>query len=187
MMPDSKRHAVRVLNDVDSSALPSQAALERRLLGIALPDLDLDCADEAPISLRRLARRWNLAIFFYWGLTVAPPEVQCADDARALEWADHDYELNRLGYLVLGVSVQTTTGQANLAGGEPLPYILLSDPKLQLAEALDLPTADGDCGLAYEPLTMLVREEGISRICFPVDATRDASSAVEWIRRETRP
>jgi peroxiredoxin len=175
------------MTDVDRSALPSQADLERRLLGVALPDLELDCAEDAPISLPGLARRSNLAIFFYLGLTGMPAEVQFTDDARALQWADYDFELHGLGYLTVGVSVQSVTGQATLAGGEPLPYMLLSDPKLRLAEALDLPTSDGDSGPAYEPLTMLVREEGISRIFFPIDPARDAATAAEWIKRETRP
>jgi peroxiredoxin len=175
------------MTDADRSALPSEAELERRLLGVALPDLELDCAYEALIHLPELARRSNLAIFFYRGLNGAPPDLQFSDDARAQEWADHDYELDKLGYLTIGISVQTVTGQATLAGGEPLPYMLLSDPEFRLAEALDLPTSDGDGGPAYEPLTMLVREEGISRIFFPIDPARDAASAVEWIKRETRP
>ncbi|MBA3808224.1 MAG: redoxin domain-containing protein [Solirubrobacterales bacterium] len=174
------------MTDADR-AWPTRAELERRLLGVSLPDLELDCAEEAPIHLPELARRPNLAIFFYRGLTGAPPELQFSDDARAQEWADHDYELDKLRYLTVGISVQSVTAQAKLAGGEPLPYMLLSDPKLQLADALDLPIADGDFGAAYEPLTMLIREERISRIFFPIDPARDASSAVAWIKQETRP
>ena len=163
------------------------AALERRLIAVALPDLKLECAQDAFISLATSARESALAIFFYRGVEDSSSEMDYEDEARAIEWADHLPELNRLGYGVVGVSVQTVSAQAKLPGGEPFRLLLLSDPGLQLAELLGLPTVEEQWGRVYEPLTMLVRGERIARIFYPVDPARDAASAVEWVERETRP
>jgi peroxiredoxin len=173
--------------DLDRRASMSEAALERRLLGAALPDRELECAPDAFVSLAASARESALAIFFYRGVEDGSSEMDDEDEARAIEWADHLPELNRFGYGVVGVSVQTVSAHAKLAGGEPFRLLLLSDPDLQLAKPLGLPTREEEWGRVYEPLTMLVRGERISRIFYPVDPARDAASAVEWIKRETRP
>jgi peroxiredoxin len=173
--------------DLDRRASMSEAALEQRLLGVALPDRELECAPDAFVSLAASARESALAIFFYRGVEDGSSEMDDEDEARAIEWADHLPELNRLGYSVVGVSVQTISAHAKLAGGESHRLLLLSDPDLQLAKLLALPTREEEWGRVYEPLTLLVRGERISRIFYPVDPARDAASAVEWIKRETRP
>jgi peroxiredoxin len=172
---------------LDRSAPMVGATLERRLLGAALPDRGLECAQDAFVSLAASARESALAIFFYRGVADGSPEMDDEDEARAIEWADHLPGLHRLGYSVLGVSVQTISAHAKVAGGEPFRLLLLSDPDLQLAELLKLPTREEEWGRVYEPLTILVRGERISRIFYPVDSAQDAASVVEWIKRETQP
>jgi peroxiredoxin len=169
--------------DLDRSASTSRATLEQRLLGVALPDLKLECAQDAFVSLAASARESALAIFFYRGVADGSSAMGDEDEARAIEWAAHLPELNRLGYGVVGISVQTVSTEAKLHGGEPFSFLLLSDPDLELAELLGLPTVEEEWGRVYEPLTMLTRGERISRIFYPVDPARDAASAVEWIKR----
>lgn len=173
--------------DPDGSAATSRASLERRLLGVSLPGLALQFVEDGFVSLATLARQSDLAIFFYRGVESASRKMEYEDDLRAIDWADHEHELLQFGYRVVGVSVQSPLAQVKLAAGEPLPYMLLSDPDLELAEHLGLPTTGDVWCRAYEPLTILVRDERVSRVLHPIDPARDASSAVEWVRRETRP
>lgn len=122
--------------------------LERRLVGRPLPDVQLQYAHEAFLSPVELARRRSLVIFFYPASeeTTTPQNgsTVSADEQRAVAWMRCEGELNRLGYDVIGVSTQSSIQQAWFASREPLPYILLSDPKLKLAEGLaDDPDREG--------------------------------------------
>ena len=151
-----------------------------------LPELELAWAADLWVSLVTLARESCLAIFFYRGVADGSSQMDDEDAARAIEWVDHEPELNQLGYSMVGISVQTVSSQAELIGGEPHRLLLLSDPQLEFAALLGLPTGEEHWGRVYEPLTMLVRDGRIARIFYPVDPARDASRAVEWIRREGR-
>jgi peroxiredoxin len=153
---------------------------------MALPDLELEYAEDASLSIAALAARSDLVIFFYRGLASLSNEVQLQEESRVLEWVDNEFALEQLGYEIVGVSVQTVVSQARLAGGEPISYCLLSDPELRLAAILELPTSELQGKRAYEPLTMLVRDERVSRVIFPVDPYHDAMSVVDWLQREAR-
>lgn len=153
--------------------------LERRLVGRPLPDVLLQYAHEAFLSPVELARRRSLVIFFYPASeeTTTPQNgsVVSADEQRAVAWMRCEGELGRLGYDVIGVSTQSSIQQALFASREPLPFILLSDPELKLAESLaddpdrenlGLPTDGPPTQRVYRALTLVVREQRIARVFY---------------------
>jgi peroxiredoxin len=157
--------------------------LESRLVGRLAPDIQLQYAHEAWTSLAALARVRSLVVFFYPG-TDTPRDGQSVglDEQRAVRWARHDDELVTMKYEVIAVSAQSAIEQARFASRDPLPYVLLSDPGLDLADLLGLPTIGRGAERAYEPLTLVVRDQHIVQVLYPVDPDCETGTIMRWIR-----
>jgi peroxiredoxin len=104
------------------------------------------------------------------------------DEQRAVQWAHHDEELVRMKHEVIAISTQSAIEQARFACRDPLPYVLLSDPRLKLAELLGLPTTGSRMERVYEPLTIVVRNERIVRVFYPIDPASETRLVMRWIR-----
>jgi peroxiredoxin len=76
--------------------------------------------------------------------------------------------LGSLGADVLGLSAQTIADQAEFAHRVGLPYPILSDPELELAAALRLPTFEVAGMRLYRRLTMIARGGRIERVFYSV-------------------
>lgn len=168
-----------------ASRLATGKTLESRLVGLPLPDVQLQYAHEAFASIAVLARRWSLVLFFYPGVKEALPtagESVGPDERRAVSWLRYEAELASMGYEIVGVSAQSAIEQARFASRDPLPYMLLSDPPLELAQILGLPTTEQAAQRVYEPLMIVVHEQRIARIFHPIDPAREATTVMRWIR-----
>jgi peroxiredoxin len=129
-----------------------------RLLGVPVPALELSFALEGMVSLAALARRWRLGVFFHHG-----------DSDRARCWAEHEDLLASLGCMPVSVTGQSPETQLRFAAGDLFGFMLLADPDFELAAALDLPTVTVEGERAYEPFTLLVQQERITDVLYPVD------------------
>jgi peroxiredoxin len=165
-----------------------QIALNARLVGRPAPDIELRPSPESWTSLALLGRRHALVVFFFAGIdhgTANESERIGRDEQRAREWARHDSELAQMNHHIIGISAQSVTEQALFAGRDPIPYHLLSDPDLDLAALLDLPTTGADWAPVYQPLALVIRRQLITRVFYPVEAASEAASVTRWIRRNT--
>jgi hypothetical protein len=101
--------------------------------------------------------------------------------------ADHHDDLARAGASVFGLSSQNTAYQAEAVDRLQLPFALLSDTALALAQALNLPTFDVDDQHLYKRLTLIVRGGVIEHVFYPVFPTdQHAQQVLMWLR-EHRP
>ncbi|MBA3808527.1 MAG: redoxin domain-containing protein [Solirubrobacterales bacterium] len=173
----------------DRLALPKDAGgtLETRLVGRPLPDVQLQYAHEAFLSLAGLAGRRSLVVFFYPATeeSMTPDEglASGVDERRAVAWMGCEEKLQRMGYDVIGVSSQSAIEQARFASLIPLPFILLSDPELKLSDhPLHLPTTGARSERVYEPLALVVRRQEIVRVFHPIDPTYETPLVMRWIR-----
>jgi alkyl hydroperoxide reductase subunit AhpC len=102
---------------------------------------------------------------------------QAAADAGTLE---------RLGARVHGLSAQSLEDQHEFAERVQLPYAILSDPELELAAALGLPTFETAGLRLYKRLTLIARSDRIAHVFYPVfPPDRHAADVVAWL--ETNP
>jgi peroxiredoxin len=101
---------------------------------------------------------------------------------------DHHAELRAAGAgTVYGLSSQSTEYQAELADRLALPFGVLSDPELQLAEALDLPTFTVDDDRLYKRLTLIIADGTIEHAFYPIfPPDRHAADVLDWLRASGR-
>jgi len=95
---------------------------------------------------------------------------------------DHAVELIALGATVFGVSAQTTEEQREAADRLRLPFELLSDSRLELANALRLPTFRFESSILLKRLTLVARDGVIEHVFYPVfPPDRHAEQVVQWL------
>ena len=101
---------------------------------------------------------------------------------QSCAFRDHFAELQSLGALVLGLSPQPLVDQVEFAQRVGLPYPILSDPGLQLASALRLPTFEVTGMRLYRRLTLIARAGRIEKAFYPVfPPDRNAADVVAWL------
>ena len=84
---------------------------------------------------------------------------------------------------VFGLSTQDSGYQRELVDRLRLPFAMLSDPKLQLAEALDLPTFEAGGMTLYKRLTLVVNNGVVNHTFYPISRPREhAAQVLEWLR-----
>jgi peroxiredoxin len=101
---------------------------------------------------------------------------------QSCAFRDHVSDLAACGASVVGVSAQSAADQAEFAEREHIPYPLLSDSDLQLADRLGLPTFEVAGMRLYRRLTFIAREERIEQVFYPVfPPERNASEVLAWL------
>jgi peroxiredoxin len=160
------------------------------LEGATLPSLRLPATSGEQIDLAAAATG-TLALYCYprtgrpgeplpTGWDEIPGARGCTPQSCAFR--DHFAELEALGAGVLGLSAQPLADQIELARRVGLPYPVLSDPGLELAEALRLPTFEVAGMRLYRRLTLIARREVIVKVFYPVfPPDRNAADVVDWL------
>jgi peroxiredoxin len=106
---------------------------------------------------------------------------------QSCAFRDHFAELEALGARVLGLSAQPLEDQIEFAGRVGLPYPLLSDPRLALAQALGLPTFEVAGMRLYRRLTLIADRGSIVEAFYPVfPPDRNAADVVAWLSLRAR-
>ncbi len=102
---------------------------------------------------------------------------------EACGFRDHHAELRAAGAAtVYGLSSQSTAYQAELAERLGLPFEILSDTGLELAQALDLPTFTAGGERLYKRLTMIVADGRIEHVFYPVfPPDEHAAQVLDWL------
>ena len=183
----SPRHDPHVL-PADLPAPVDDGAADH-LPGVELPALRFDATTGASLELRELARD-TLVLYAYprtgrpgvdppAGWDEIPGARGCTPQSCAFR--AHNAELKALGARVAGLSTQTTEYQREAAERLHLPFPLLADPELRLAEALDLPTFTVAGEALYKRLTLIARQARIVKVFYPVfPPDRNAEEVLAW-------
>jgi len=169
---------------------PIDDGAARHLAGMELPALSLS-STAGPLELRD-ATAGTLVLYIYPRTgrpDVPPPDGWDATPGargctpQSCAFRDHRAELAELGATVVGMSAQPLADQQEFAAREHIPYPLISDPELRLAEALDLPTFEIAGMRLYRRITLVVRAAGIAHVFYPVfPPDRNAADVVAWLR-----
>jgi len=160
------------------------------LIGATIPELTLSSTSDRPVDLAAAAR--GTLVLYLYPRTGRPDEElpEGWDDIpgargctpQSCAFRDHFAELRSLGADVLGLSAQRLADQVEFAQRVGLPYPILSDPQLALAEALRLPTFDVAGMRLYRRVTLIARKGRIDKVFYPVfPPDRNAADVVAWL------
>ena len=160
------------------------------LLGASIPPLTLPSSD---VSVNLAALAAGRAVLYVYPRTGTPGRpVPAGWDAmpgargctpQSCAFRDHAAELEQLGARVAGLSAQSLAEQEEVAQRLHLPYPVLSDPELQLAHELELPTFTFEGVELYKRVTLILAKGRVEHVFYPVfPPDRNAADVVAWLR-----
>jgi peroxiredoxin len=116
------------------------------------------------------------------GWDMIPGARGCTPQSCAFR--DHHRELADLGAEVYGLSAQTTDYQREMAERLHLPFEVLSDAGFAFTDALRLPTFEVDGMRLIKRLTLIVRDQRIEQVFYPVfPPNESAAQVIGWLER----
>lgn len=104
---------------------------------------------------------------------------------QSCAFRDHVAELTALGVELIGLSAQSHEDQLEFATREHIPYPLLSDPLLEVAAKLRLPTFTVAGMRLYRRLTFVARQGRVVKVFYPVSPPdRNAADVLAWLAEQ---
>jgi peroxiredoxin len=102
---------------------------------------------------------------------------------QSCAFKDHYNELRELGVsAVFGLSTQDTNYQREAATRLHLPFPLLSDDKLRLTQAMNLPTFTVVTMILLKRFTLIVQDGKVQYVFYPVfPPDQNAAEVVAWL------
>ncbi len=172
--------------------VPRDDGAARHLAGMSLSDLALPATSGEFVNLARLKGRTVLYIYPRTGV----PGVDLPDGWDAIPGArgctpqscgfrDYHRELKALGVAqVFGLSTQDTAYQQEAVGRLHLPFAILSDEKLALTKALNLPTFVAAGMTLLKRMALVIDDGVITKVFYPVfPPDRNAQEVIAWLSR----
>jgi peroxiredoxin len=151
--------------------LPSTAGRLVDLGGLAAPRTVIYCYPRTGRPGQPLPDGWD----------AIPGARGCTPQSCAFR--DHHRELADLGAEVYGLSTQTTDYQREMAKRLHLPFEVLSDADFAFVDALRLPTFEVEGMRLVKRLTLIVRDQRIEHVFYPVfPPDQSADQVVSWLK-----
>ena len=171
---------------------PQDDGAADHLPGLAMPQLELPST--AGQSIRLHAMGEGRSVLYIYPLTGRPgAELPDGWDAipgargctpEACGFRDHHQDLSAAGAArVFGLSSQNTAYQQELVSRLLLPFSMLSDAGFRLARALGLPTFEAGRTRLYKRLTLIIRDDAVEHVFYPVfPPDQHAGQVLAWLR-----
>jgi peroxiredoxin len=170
---------------------PQDDGAARHLAGMRLPSLALAGTDGSNVDLSKLSGRTVVYVYPRTGVPGQPlpegwNEIPGARGCtpQSCGFRDHFGELERLGVArVFGLSTQDTAYQREAVERLHLPFPVLSDERLALARALDLPTFTTSGMTLLKRMALIIDDGVISKVFYPVfPPDKNAEEVIAWLR-----
>ena len=172
---------------------PQDDGAARHLAGMRLPSLVLAATDGSNVDLSKLSGRTVVYVYPRTGVPGQPlpegwNEIPGARGCtpQSCGFRDHFGELKRLGVVrVFGLSTQDTAYQREAVERLHLPFPVLSDERLALAGALDLPTFTTSGMTLLKRMALIIDHGVISKAFYPVfPPDKNAEEVIAWLRNQ---
>lgn len=173
--------------------VPRDDAAARHLTGMRMPDLALPATDGRSINLSELRGRTVVYAYPRTGVPGKPPPDgwDAIPGARGCTpqscgFRDHFAELRKAGVdHLFGLSTQDSGYQREAVERLHLPFAILSDKTLQLAQALKLPTFDAGGMTLLKRLTLVLDDGAVSQVFYPVfPPDKSAEMTLRWLQAD---
>ena len=160
------------------------------LIGTRLPEVELQATIGTPVVFGSNLSPWNV-VYIYPRTGVPGVDMPEGWDAipgargctpQSCSYRDNYEPLQQLAS-VLGLSTQAHEAQFEFAEREHIPFPLLSDPDRKVGNALRLPTFEVDGTTLYKRVTLIVHQNVIEHVRYPVfPPDQDANEVLQWLR-----
>ncbi|MGC2776766.1 MAG: peroxiredoxin [Bradyrhizobium sp.] len=179
---------------VDWSSIPAPIddGAADHLVGMTIPPISLRATDDTLVTLSGLPGR---SVVFAYPRTGQPGKVSLVEDwdlipgargctPQACSFRDLFGELKAAGAAqVFGLSTQANAYQTEMASRLHLPFPVLSDERLDLTNALRLPTMEIAGLVMIKRLVMIVDDARINHVFYPVfPPDRNAAEVLSWLK-----
>jgi peroxiredoxin len=188
----------RDLHNVDWSTIPAPAddGAAAHLKGAAVPHAPLKATDAAMVDLAALKGRVVVFAFPRTGESGKPALVDDWDmipgargcTPQTCSFRDLFKDLRAAGANhVFGLSTQDHAYQREMAERLHLPFTVLSDEKLALTRALNLPTMDVAGLTLIKRLALIIDDGSITHVFYPVfPPDRNGGDVLAWLKDNPR-
>jgi peroxiredoxin len=176
--------------DWSSIPAPVDDGAANHLKGMRMPSVALPATDGRTIDFAALPRR--VVVYAYPrtgqpgidnpdGWDLIPGARGCTPQSCAFR--DHFAELKALGVdHLFGLATQDIAYQHEAAARLHLPFPLVSDEHLALAQALRLPTFETSGMVLLKRLALVIEDAVIVQVFYPVfPPDRNASDVIAWL------
>lgn len=185
------------LLEVDWSKIPAPTddGATAHLKGTKIPSVSLRATHGPAIDLSKLGGR---TVVFAYPRTGEPGKISLVDDwdmipgargctPQTCSFRDLFTELKTAGAKqVFGLSTQSNEYQTEMAMRLHLPFPVLSDEKLELTRALNLPTMQVAGLTLIKRLALIIDDGRITQVFYPVfPPDRNAGDVLEWLQGNT--
>ncbi|MET0876186.1 MAG: peroxiredoxin [Tardiphaga sp.] len=182
------------LLEVDWTKIPAPEddGAAAHLVGLKVPPVSLRATNDTAVVLSELKGR---TVVFAYPRTGEPGKISLVDDwdmipgargctPQTCAFRDLFAELKAAGAKhVFGLSTQDNDYQTEMASRLHLPFPVLSDEKLELATALDLPTMEVADLTLIKRMALIVDDAKITHVFYPVfPPDRNAGDVLEWLK-----
>jgi peroxiredoxin len=171
--------------------VPQDDGAARHLTEATLPALALTATDGSQVDLSKLRGRTVVYVYPRTGVPGQPlPEGWDAIPGargctpQSCSFRDHFAEIKSLGVAqVYGLSTQDSSYQREAAERLQLPCPILSDAKLELARALNLPTFTAAGMTLLKRMAVVIEDGVIAKVFYPVfPPDKNAEEVVAWLQ-----
>jgi peroxiredoxin len=182
------------LLEVDWSRIPPPRddGATDHLESATIPPVTLLGTDDTAVTLSALSGR---TVMFAYPRSGEPGKISLVDDwdmipgargctPQICSFRDLFAELKAAGARhVFGLSTQSNAYQLEMASRLHLPFPVLSDEKLGLTQALDLPTMEVAGLVLIKRLALVIDDGRITHVFYPVfPPDRNAGDVLEWLK-----
>jgi peroxiredoxin len=169
----------------DNLPVPLDDGAADHLRGLMLPQISLQCTQGKDIAIGGIAGR---VVIYCYPMTGQPgvalpdgwDEIPGARGCTPQNCAfrDHYQDLKALGAEVIGLSVQSTEYQREMAESLHLPFPVVSDINYQFQKALNLPTFVTAGMTLLKRVTLIANAGVIEAVHYPIFPS---NSDAEWV------
>jgi peroxiredoxin len=183
------------LLEVDWSKIPAPTddGAAKHLKGMTIPPLSLIATDDTVVTLSALTGR---IVVFAYPRTGEPGKISLVDDwdmipgargctPQTCSFRDLFADLKSAGAShVFGLSTQSNEYQTEMASRLHLPFPVLSDEKLALTRALNLPTMEVAGLTLIKRLALVIDDTRITHVFYPVfPPDSNAGDVLAWLKK----
>ncbi len=179
------------LNQLPSDLpIPQDDGAAKHLVGTRLPTISLHATTGKQFNLGELKGR---LVMYCYPMT-GQPNVALPDGwdqipgargctPQSCSFRDHYQELRSLGAEVMGLSVQSTAYQQEMADRLHLPFAVLSDVDYQFQQALQLPTFVAAGMTLLKRITLIANDGVIEAVHYPIfPSDSDPAWVIDYLK-----